>query len=380
MNRLCIYVTYNRQCKICEYAGNVLKSLKECCSRLCLVCNYDSIEEGKEYADVYADDIFCRENKGYDSGAYKDVLCEILGWDEVRKYDELILANDSFFGFFYPLQNTFDLMDKQNCDFWGMTGQIPGEFSNPTYKFDAHVHSYFLVFKKKVLNSGLFRRFWEELVYPENFREAIINFEIGINTCLKEHGFQGISYIDIYDIRLKKNENPYYSRIDELIGDYRFPVMKKKCVLIRNAGFGGTLNVLDYLKKKNFYPTDWILTYLENQFYISGIGENPCNSLEIFYKKHSNVYIYGTGVCGKNLALYFDYKGWNYKGFIVTDYTCTDMDAIGIDSAQITDNTGIIISVINKKAADEIAEHIGERCKRSQLFFISDCNTIKLPE
>ena len=155
--------------------------------------------------------------------------------------------------------------------------------------------------------------------------------------------------------------------------------MKKKCVLIRSVGFGGTLSVLAYLKRRNLYPIDWILFYLENQFYISGMGEYPCNSLEVFYKSHSRVYIYGAGVCGRNLALYFDYKGWNHKGFIVTD-TYINVGAVDINNVQITDDTGIIISVINTKTANEIAEYIGGRCKRNQLFFISDCKAIMLPD
>ena len=38
-----------------------------------------------------ADDIFYRENKGLDAGAYKDMLCNIIGWDAVYQYDELYL-------------------------------------------------------------------------------------------------------------------------------------------------------------------------------------------------------------------------------------------------------------------------------------------------
>ena len=34
------------------------------------------------------------------------------------------------------------------------------------------------------------------------------------------------------------------------------------------------------------------------------MGDGPCNSLEIFYRNYSSIYIYGAGVCGKNLALY----------------------------------------------------------------------------
>ena len=89
MKRLCIYMTYSKENKLYEYIGRVLKSLKACCSKVYLVCNYKGMESGLEHVSSYIDGIFFRENKGYDSGAYKDALCEFLGWDEVYQFDEL---------------------------------------------------------------------------------------------------------------------------------------------------------------------------------------------------------------------------------------------------------------------------------------------------
>lgn len=379
MNRLCIYMTYNKECRIYKYICQALKSIKECCFDLCLVCNYREVECDLEYIHSFTDYVFFRDNRGYDSGAYKDVLCNFIGWSQLSQYDELILVNDSFFCFFYPLQDTFDLMDQMECDFWGMTGQSSGEFSNPVYEFEAHIHSYFLVFKRRVVQSRAFRDFWENYSYPKNFREAIVNYEIGLNRCLKQQGFKGISYIDVYNCTLNKNENPCYSKPLKLIKDYKVPVMKKKCVLIRNSDFKEVLEVLTYLEKENLYPVDWIISYMENQFYIRGIGEKPNNSLEIFYKNHANLYIYGSGVCGKNLAIYFSYKGWNQQGFIVTNPVDTE-NVISLEDADINENTGIVVSLLNKEIASDIERHIGNRCKREQLFFISECEAIKLPE
>lgn len=379
MNRLCIYLTYNKENIIYEYIGYVMQAFKVCGTKICLVCNYNHIARGEEYALPYADHVFYRENRGYDSGAYKDVLCKYLGWDEVRKYDEVILANDSFFGFFYPLQDTFRLMEQAECDYWGMTGQTAGEYRNPVREFEAHIHSYFMAFRKNVIGSKVFKDFWDELAYPQNFRQAIVNFELGINERLKECGFIGKSYIDLYQIQLKRNENPCYSKTLELIEKYRMPVMKKKCLLVRSVGFEDTLKTLAYLKRKKLYPEDICIPFLENQFYIPGMGNRVCNSLEIFYHSRSEVYIYGAGICGKGLAHYFSYKGWIYKGHIVTDRKKTDIPAYDIEEVNIRADTGIIISVVDPVIAEEIAQYISERCSRDQLFFISDCAAIRMP-
>lgn len=425
MKKLCIFLTYNKENEIYKYIENTLKSLKEYCFKVIMVCNYEKVNLGLEYVSPWVDNIYYRTNKGYDSGAYKDALCSFLGWDEVYKYDELILVNDSFFGFFYPLKDSFQLMDKEKCDFWGMTGQAAGEYKAPFYSFDEHVHSYFMVFKKNVLKSKAFKSFWEEFTYPTSFREAIVKFELGINVSLKKNGFIGKSFIDIYKIKLKSNENPCYSHVYELVRNYKIPMMKKKCVLIRNIGFVDTLRTIQYLKDKNLYPTDWMITCLENQFYIPGIGVKPCNSLELFYKKYSTIYIYGAGVCGKNLAVYFAYKHWSYKGFIVTDvkanhyidvYCDTNINdltainvndsttvninnhvtenivlnnrkkviPISIQEAEINPDTGIIISVIHPKVSREIEniieKNLGYRYNRDQLFFLSACSAIKMPD
>lgn len=263
--------------------------------------------------------------------------------------------------------------------YWGMTGQTAGEFTNPVYEFDAHVHSYFFVFKDKVLHSEAFREFWEQFEYPKNFREAIINFEIQMNVYLRSCGFKGASLIDIWHIELKRNENPFLIYPYDLIKDCNFPVLKKKCLLIRNPGFPSALKAVQYLKEKELYPAEWMEELVENQFYILEPDRQECNSLEIFYHRYSKIYIYGDGVCGRNLAVYFEYKGWRFEHFLVTKTEGAASDVMTIEQVDIRPTVGIIISVINPKVAEEIASNIEERCCKRQLFFISECKAIQLP-
>jgi rhamnosyltransferase len=372
-------VTYSRNNQIEEYVSLVLKSIKQCGIDIYCICNYPHIESGLEYVTPYAEKVICRENRGYDSGAYRDAIIDLIGLDRVLGYDELLLVNDSFWGMFFPLENYINEMDGADCDFWGMTGQAAGEFQNPEYKFDAHVHSYFMVFKSNVLHSDVFRKFWEDFEYATTFREAVVNFEIGINARLRESGFKGMSFIDLWKIELERNINPYYEYPYELISGKKFPLLKKKCILIRNHGFPSLLKAVKYLKENLLYPTGWIEDKIETQFYIPEMNTQECNSLEAFYHSHSNIYIYGKGVCGRNLAVYFGYKGWNFENFIVSDKVAGDSGVISIDEAAISPGTGIIVSVINESVASDIVALIGNRCLRGQLFLISECRAIQLP-
>lgn len=382
MNRLCIYVTYNKENKIKAYIGYMLMALREYTTTLYVVCNYPQILYGEEYVAPYADKIFYRENKGYDAGAYKDMLCTVLGWEKINQYDELILMNDSFLGPFYDFSEYFDLMEKISCDFWGMTRNFHGELKSIGYHYEPHIHSYFLVFRKLVLNSRQFRDFWENFVYPQTFTETILNYEIKLNECLEQAGFLPMAITDVFGLTFEENEIAYFSYSYELIRDRILPILKRKPLLIRNAGFANVLKSIDFIDDHRLYPVDWIWDMLDSQFYIENYAPDGTNCLEFFYNKFKKLYIYGAGVCGKSLALYFDYKGWKHDGILVSDKAGQDTDCILFDDVCIDNETGIVISVIHEEVSKEIVRYVEtkSKCKRAQMFVIYDCKAIRLPK
>lgn len=382
MNRLCIYVTYNKENKIEAYVGYMLRALREHVRTLYVVCNYSKILDGKEYVEPYADDIFYRENKGYDAGAYKDMLCTILGWDKVDQYDELILANDSFIGPFYNFSRCFTMMEQQNSDFWGMTTSPAGEYKNVNYKYDSHIQSYFLVFRSAVIESNVFKDFWEKFTYPEKFIDAIIDFEVKLNSNLKKNGFISSSLTDVWGMTFEEDENPILHCTSELICEKGFPILKKKALLIRNAGFANVLKVVGYIDARKLYPADWIWDMIDSQFYIANYAPDGVNCLEVFCQKYKKIYIYGAGVCGKSLIRYFEHKGWQQDGILVSNKAGQDTDCILFDDVCVDDETGIIISVIHRSVSDEIVQYIeaNSKCKREQMFVIYDCKAIRIPE
>ncbi len=374
--RLCIYMTYNKENKIEEYIGYMLKALSGYTTTLYVVCNYSEILDGLSYIELYADKIFYRENKGLDAGAYKDMLCTFVGWDTVYQYDELILMNDSFLGPFYDYGNYFDLMENTACDFWGMTRHFSGE-NELIGKYPSHVQSYFLVFRSHVLKSCQFRRFWEDLEYPKTYSEAILNYELKINGFLERSGYISMALTDVWGMVFKGSENPYLDYSLELIRDMKLPMLKKKSLMILNWGFANALKAVGFIEYKKLYPIDWIWNLIDSQFYVEGYSAKIVNCLECFVKKHHKVYIYGAGLCGKNLLLYFKQKGWETEGFLVSNQTGQDMECILFDDVCIDDGTGIIISVMHLEVSEKIVEYIGNRCKKEQLFMICRCAGIR---
>lgn len=64
-------------------------------------------------------------------GGFKDALCTYIGWDRLTEYDELILANDSFYGPFEDIRKIFAEMESRDLDFWGLMKRGPGSMVSP---------------------------------------------------------------------------------------------------------------------------------------------------------------------------------------------------------------------------------------------------------
>ena len=93
---------YDKDGIVDGYIDHYLKELRKVTEYLVVVVNGKLTPEGREKFSKLSDDFFVRENVGYDVWAYHDAL-DYIGWDELKKYDELILANYTLFGPFYPL-------------------------------------------------------------------------------------------------------------------------------------------------------------------------------------------------------------------------------------------------------------------------------------
>lgn len=370
MFRLCIFVTYDSQNTVDNYIGFLLCELRKWVDSLIVVCNYEYIAQGIHNLSPYADKIFYRKNAGLDAGAYKDAICQYLGWDEIRKYDELLLVNDSFYGPLFPLDSLFNRMKRVQTDFWGIMRGTGGVLDNG-YSYESHIQSYFLAFRKNVLESEGFREFWEDMEYPKSLYEAVIKFELGCNQRLAELGFKGIAMTDFYDRReeIIKGERPHLEYSYELIHDANIPVLKRKCLDFGNPGYTNALCALEYIKNHCLYDISLIKDHI---FRISQCVKNEgmINFVRLneFYHSHSRIFIYGAGIYGKNLTAYFEYIGWSFSGFLVTDISEQSESCRAFCETRIDKNDGIIIAVGRKHVCLEILKIVTKHCSKEQVF------------
>ncbi|MCI8529285.1 MAG: hypothetical protein HFH82_09070 [Lachnospiraceae bacterium] len=264
MKRLCIYLTYDKNKIVDRYIGYMLKELRTCVDKLVVICNEDKVSRGIKILEEYADEIFYRENIGYDAGGFKDALCKFVGWDKITQYDEMILSNDSFFGPFYPMKKIFEQMDAEKLDFWGLTKH--GELhSSNRGSFSEHVQSYFIGIRKRMLCCSQFRNYWEEMPYYKLFDDVVKQHEVKFTSYFKKLGYtyDVLAEIDVNNTtkNMVGNYSQYANISYELIRKRNFPFLKKQQLSYDTLYTQTQENLrqaIDYIDKETDYDVELI--------------------------------------------------------------------------------------------------------------------------
>jgi hypothetical protein len=82
--------------------------------------------------------------------------------------------------------------------------------------------------------------------------------------------------------------------------------------------------------------------------------------MQEFLKLHVRIFFYGHGVWGHNLADYFEYRGWHFDGYIVSEKGSSDVgdNVYCFNEIDIESNDGIIIAQKNKRTCESILDYI----------------------
>ncbi|MTV28738.1 hypothetical protein FTX61_25670, partial [Nitriliruptoraceae bacterium ZYF776] len=70
---------------------------------------------------------WARAHDRYDFGSYSMLAKDLVGWDVLEQYDEVLLVNDSGY-LLRPLDDVFETMASRPCDWWGL--QITSRWFN----------------------------------------------------------------------------------------------------------------------------------------------------------------------------------------------------------------------------------------------------------
>jgi lipopolysaccharide biosynthesis protein len=176
INRATILVHYDRDGVVDPYLLPYLNALRANASHFVFVSTATLSSTTQEELRTYCDTVIVRENVGYDFMSYQKGLESF----DYTLYDEVLLCNDSVYGPLRPLEPLFRRMSKEPCDFWGVSDN---------HDMGYHLQSYFLLFKKPILQSSIFTHFWQNIEVLESKIEIIERYEVGLSQQLIKAGF-----------------------------------------------------------------------------------------------------------------------------------------------------------------------------------------------
>ena len=130
VKRLALYIFYDKEGFVSDYVKYYVKALKEVTDRIVFIVNGKIQPEGRKEIEGLGLEIFNRENKGLDFGAWKETILSI-GFPEIGKYDELVLCNCSSYGPAYPLSEVFSKMESEEV-------RLLGHHQAPRDRFGDH--------------------------------------------------------------------------------------------------------------------------------------------------------------------------------------------------------------------------------------------------
>lgn len=187
--RVLIYVVYDRRGDVEAYIPYALGKLRDHCDHVLVVVNGELTEAGSAVLGPVSDEILVRENRGFDITGYKEGL-DHLG-DRLHDWDEVILANDTWFGPIGDFAPLFDRMDHRPLHFWGMTDHPrvePHPFTGEEY-LAYHLQSYWMAVRRDMILSEEWRAYWRDLPPLESYSDAVSKHEAVFTEEFVELGF-----------------------------------------------------------------------------------------------------------------------------------------------------------------------------------------------
>lgn len=356
MKRLGIFVFYDSIGQVDKYVECLLNELIEYIDDLIIISNCKLKSASRSILNRFTKRIYERENIGYDAGAYKYCMENILSMKELNEYDELLLFNDSFYGPFFSMNHIFSKMEEELVDVWGITSNENG------VEIPRHIQSYFLVIKNNVCCTLGFYKFWNEMVVPKSLDDAVRVFELGFAKWLSNNNYVFKSYLDIVGNKYELDEfNPYNEYAYEILTDCGIPIVKRKSLYYAYNSYEKVNQILHYIDKNTNYNVDTINENLERIY-----GEKYSN-IKNFCINKKRLYVYGAGKIGNNLMNLIKYWGFYNSCFIVSKKGEPNTKAI--NEVDFEENDGIIIGV-GEKLADELYENAKKYIDEASIFSI----------
>ena len=275
MRRVVVFAHYDKDSLIDDYVVYYVKALKEAgCDVVFVSCKEIAQTELNKLNGLVIHTI-TENHDEYDFGSYKRGFLYLKPF--LNNYDELIFANDSCYGPLYPISEVFEKMEKEDCDFWGITKNNFGYIKQFKHYFvrRTHIQSYFIAFKKNVFTQEFFANFINSIKHEQEKRDIIINYEIGLSELLIKQGYRFAVLVDAYN----RINNASVLKWRQLILKYKMPFLKCSLPRLANRNIMTVEGYQDVIKEVSNYPCKLIVNNI-NRTYIA--KPNPYSAPILF--------------------------------------------------------------------------------------------------
>ncbi|MDB8631469.1 rhamnan synthesis F family protein [Streptococcus mutans] len=256
MKRLLLYVHFNKYNRVSSHVYYQLTQMRPLFSRVVFITNSHLSQENQDKlrSQKLMDDFLQRENIGFDFAAWRDGMNHI-GFDNLDSYDIVTVMNDTCFGPLWDVKEHYLSYEKQDeIDFWGLTN------NRATKQFKEHIQSYFITFKKVVIQSEAFHNFWENIQNHADIQRVIDDYETQVTTTLLDAGFQ---YDVVFDTTKEDASHMLHADFSyynpTAILNHRVPFIKVKAI---DNNQHITPYLLNDIQKNSTYPIDLIVSHM----------------------------------------------------------------------------------------------------------------------
>lgn len=180
VRRLGVFLFWDPDEVVAAYVKMSLATFRPFFDKFVVVVNGQVDLTGQDALANAADEVWYRENVGYDVGGYKYAV-ERLGFEYIATFDELVLLNYTFYAPLNDIGPTFERMRASDVDFWGLT-----DFRDTRQNF---VQSYFIAARSRLLRSEAFAQYWTDMPPIVSIDDSIEHHEKAFTTYFSEKGF-----------------------------------------------------------------------------------------------------------------------------------------------------------------------------------------------
>jgi hypothetical protein len=240
--RICLYAAYDRDGIVDPYVVDYLRELSRHADVFYLADGVLERGELDKLAEV-TKGAWSIPHAAYDFGSFSLLARDLVGWDVIDAYDELLLANDSCF-LLRPLDEVFERMGARACDWWSLQAtsmehhesyitddspipldEAKRELIGPRRWTDVdylHLSSYFLAFRPPVFRDAGFRWRLDTVSGQRDKHMVVHKYEVGLSRYLMDVGFDFDTWLDGLHAF-----HPLYSRHVFDLLELGFPLVKR---------------------------------------------------------------------------------------------------------------------------------------------------------